>query len=196
MRRASRFRLIGVPVWASKTTTPTGDVSTRASRSARARCSSRWVRALAIAVAACDANSTRTSSSSSVNGCPASFSPRKKLPTCSPPWRIGMPCKVFDRIRSAEKPSERTKAGRSDSLSGPGRSREGFEQARPVGPAQELIVLFRREAGRNKLLYLPRFVDGRDTAVACVGQRAGAVHDFLEDCAHVEARADAQHRGT
>ena len=45
------------------TTTSTGEVSIRASRSARARSTARYVRALAIAVAACDANSTRISSS-------------------------------------------------------------------------------------------------------------------------------------
>ena len=41
MRRASRLRETGRPFRASNTATPTGEVSTRASRSARARCSSR-----------------------------------------------------------------------------------------------------------------------------------------------------------
>ena len=48
MRRASRLSDTGWPVRASNTATPTGEVSTRASRSARARRSARWVRALAI----------------------------------------------------------------------------------------------------------------------------------------------------
>ena len=102
----------GRPVRASKTTTPTGDVSTRASRSARARCSRRYVRALAMAVAACDARSTSTSSSSSVNSCPPALSARKKLPTCTPRCRIGVPHRVRWRVPdgsgSVEKPSERT----------------------------------------------------------------------------------------
>ena len=102
IRLASRLSDTGWPVLASKTTTPTGEVSIKTSRSARARCSSRCVRALAIAVAACDANSTRTSSSSLVNSCPPSFAPRKKPPTCTPRWRICVPSMVFDGIRCAE----------------------------------------------------------------------------------------------
>ena len=108
IRVASRLSETGVPVFASKTRTPTGEVSTRASRSARARCSARCVRALAIAVAACDANSTSTSSSSGVNSWPPSFSARKKWPTATPRCRIGVPWKVVARIRSAEKPRART----------------------------------------------------------------------------------------
>ena len=33
---------------------------------------------------------------------------RKKLPICSPRWRMGVACSVFERIRSEEKPSLRT----------------------------------------------------------------------------------------
>ena len=108
IRFASRFSDVGLPVRASKTTTPTGEVSTRTSRSARARRSSRCVRALAIAVAACDANSTRTSSSSLVNSRPPSLPPRKKWPTSTPRCRIGVPWKVVDGITSQDKPSDRT----------------------------------------------------------------------------------------
>ena len=101
MRRASRLNDTGWALSASKTNTPTGEVSTSASRSARARCSSRWVRALAIAVAASEANSTSTSSSSSVNSGDSSFSARDRWPTCTPRWRSGVPWKLFERIRSA-----------------------------------------------------------------------------------------------
>ena len=48
MRRASRLCDASVPVFMSNTTTPTGEVSMSVSRPARARCSSRWLRALAI----------------------------------------------------------------------------------------------------------------------------------------------------
>ena len=41
IRRASRLKDLGRPVAASKTATPTGEVSTRVSRSFLARCSSR-----------------------------------------------------------------------------------------------------------------------------------------------------------
>ena len=80
-RLTSRFIDTGRPLRASNTTTPTGEVSIRASRSARASCSARWVRALATAEAACAANNSSTSSSPSVNSGPVCFSPRKKLPT-------------------------------------------------------------------------------------------------------------------
>ena len=83
-RRASRLNETGWPVAASNTTTPTGEVSMSAARSARARSTSRYVRAFAIAVAACEANSTRISSSSPVNASPSSLSLRKKVPRCSP----------------------------------------------------------------------------------------------------------------
>ena len=76
MRVASRLSETTSPVPTSNTTTPTGVVSIRASRRARALCSARWVRALAIAVAACAANSARIRSSASVNASPPSFSTR------------------------------------------------------------------------------------------------------------------------
>ncbi len=108
MRRASRLDDSGLPVSASKTTTPTGDVSTRASRSARARRSSRWARVLASAVAAWEANSTRTSSSALVNSSPPSFSARKKLPTSTPRYFIGATSIAVGQMRSDESPSDRT----------------------------------------------------------------------------------------
>ena len=108
IRFASRLNDTGRPVRASRTTTPTGEVSTKASRSARARCSSRCTRALAIAVAAWEANSIRTSSSSEVKVCPSCLPARKNMPTSSPRWRIGVPWKVFERMRSAENPREQT----------------------------------------------------------------------------------------
>ena len=133
MRRTSRLADTGRPVLASNTTTPTGEVSTRASRSARARCSARWARALAMAVAACEAKSISTSSSSPVNAGAPAFPARKKWPTVSPRWRIGVPRKVFERMRSAEKPRERTSAGRSVRRTGPGRSRRCANSRGPSG---------------------------------------------------------------
>ena len=70
----SRLNDTGAPVLASKTTTPTGEVSIRVSRSVLARCSSRCLRALAMTSAACDANMTSVSSSSRVNSSLDSFS--------------------------------------------------------------------------------------------------------------------------
>ena len=108
IRFASRLNDTIRPARALKTTTPTGEVSTRASRSARARCSLRYARALAIAVAACEANIIRISSSSLVNSPPLSFSPTKKLPTSTSRCRIGVPWNVFVRAGIEEKPRDRT----------------------------------------------------------------------------------------
>ena len=89
IRRASRLKDLGSPVATSNTATPTGEMSTRVSRSFLARCSSRCRRALAMARAACEANSASVSSSSSLNSRPDSFSARKMLPTRSPRCRTG-----------------------------------------------------------------------------------------------------------
>ena len=61
MRCASRLKDFGAPVRASKTATPTGEVSISVSRSALARRSSRCLPALAMAIAAWEANSTSVS---------------------------------------------------------------------------------------------------------------------------------------
>ena len=108
IRLASRLSDTGLPLRASKTTTPTGEVSSRVSRSARARRSLSWARALAMALAAWEANSTRISSSSPVNSCPPSLPPRQKLPTCSPRARMGVAWKLVEGRKSAAWPRERT----------------------------------------------------------------------------------------
>ena len=74
IRRVSRLIDTGAPVLASKTTTPTGEVLIRVSRSALARRSSRCRRALTMTSAAWEANITKVSSSSGVNSPPPSFS--------------------------------------------------------------------------------------------------------------------------
>ena len=73
IRSASRLKDLGMPVAASTTTTPTGEVLIRVSRSTRARRSSRCLLALAMAMAAWDANSARVSSSSWENSPPPSL---------------------------------------------------------------------------------------------------------------------------
>ena len=107
IRRASRLNETGWPVAAPNTATPTGEVSMSAARSARARSTWRYVRALATAVAACDAKRTRISSSSLVNASPSSLSLRKKLPRCSPRWCIGVPCIGCALQGVGERPSDR-----------------------------------------------------------------------------------------
>ena len=60
----SRLNDTGLPVRPPRTATPTGDVSIRVWRPDRARCSSRYLRALAMTSSAWAANMVRTSSSS------------------------------------------------------------------------------------------------------------------------------------
>ena len=81
---ASRLNVSGAPDLASKTTTPTGEVSIRVSRSSLAFCSSRCRRALAMTSAACEANITRVSSSAAVNASSPPFSQRLNVPTLWP----------------------------------------------------------------------------------------------------------------
>ena len=115
-RRASRLSESGAPLAASNTATPTGQVSTSASRSARARCSSRCARALASADAACCANSTSIASSASAK--PPALPPRKKPPTASPRWRIGVAWNAPHGTGMGEKPSPPAQASRSGRRSG------------------------------------------------------------------------------
>ena len=63
--------------------------------------------------AACAVNGNSTSSSRSVNGAPASFSARWKLPICTPQWRIGVLWKVSNpaEARSAIRGTTREHAG-------------------------------------------------------------------------------------
>ena len=63
---------------------------------------------LAMADAACEANSANTSSSSPVNAAPSALSARKKLPTSAPRWRIGVPWKVRENAGAGSMPSART----------------------------------------------------------------------------------------
>ena len=107
IRRAARLIVNGRPLPASKTTTPTGEVSTRASKRALACRSLRWARALATAAAAWEANSISTSSSSAVKASSSAFSARKKLPRCTSRWRSGAAWKARENIGVGSRPSER-----------------------------------------------------------------------------------------
>ena len=85
----SRLYDTGAPDFASKTTTPTGQVSIRASRSDLARRSSRYLLALAMTSAAWEANITKVSSSSRVNSPPVSPFATHMKPNRTPLLRMG-----------------------------------------------------------------------------------------------------------
>ena len=192
IRRASRLTDTARPLAASNTTTPTGEVSTRASRSARARRSSRWVRALTIAAAAWEANSVSTSSSPSVNASPSALSARKKLPTSAPRWRIGVPWKVRENAlggRDAERADIVRQVGEAQR---PRQVTEMLEQTGVVGPGVELVLFLRRESREHEVERRARFVDGGDDAPAGAGERPRALHHLVEHGVEVEARVDPE----
>ena len=133
MRRASRLNESGAPLAASNTTTPIGQVSISASRSALARRSSRWARALVSAAAACCANSNSIASSASEN--PPSLPPRKKPPVAVPRWRIGVAWNALHGTGKGAQPSERVQASRSGRRSGAPSLRRWPNSLNPSGHA-------------------------------------------------------------
>ena len=139
MRRASRLRERSVPLGASKMATPTGEVSTSVSRSARARRSSRCVRALAITSAACEANITSVSSSARLNSSPSSRSPTKTCPTRASRWNIGAPMKrktpTARGMVNPPKPRARTCSARSGMRTGPETPASDSKMRNPSGMA-------------------------------------------------------------
>ena len=165
-----------------------------AARSARARSTSRCVRALAIAVAACEANRTRISSSASVNAPPSSLSARKKLPRCPP---LVVHRGPLHRLRA---PGVRGEAKRAEvvvNVRHPergGKVAEVPEEPFAVGPLVHLPALLGRKPGGDEVLDPAPTVDRRDHAGAGTGEGPRAIDHLFEHGGQVEARADAQDR--
>ena len=192
-RRASRLNETGWPVAASKTATPTGEVSTRASRSARARCSSQCTRALATALAACTANNTRRSSSSTVKACPPP-SRRGRSPRRAGPGGASASPAGWSATAPGPGKAERANVGLQVRHSErPGKVAQVLEEADRVRPLDHLPLLVDGEPGGDELLRLAGLVDGRNHAATGAGQRTCGVDGLAQDGGDVEARADAQH---
>ena len=83
-RRASRLNEAGAPLARLSTTTATGVMLISVSRSLRARCSSRWRRALATTSATCEANISSVSSSVGLNGSADSLWATNSAPISTP----------------------------------------------------------------------------------------------------------------
>ena len=192
IRRASRLNDTGLPLPPSKTTTPTGEVSTRASRSALARRSSRCVRALAMAVAALRREQDQNLLVGARELRSALLLAEKEVADVHVAVAHG---RALHRLRhdqlgrEAEFPDIGRQVGHSQRLP---QVPEVLEQAQPVGPRDHCRVLAGRQAGADEVLRLSGVVDRRDQAVAGAGQRAGAVDDLPQDGLEVEAGADAQ----
>ena len=135
MRSASRLKDVGLPVWAWKTTTPTGDVSISVSRSTLARRSSRSLRALEMTSADCEANITSISSSSALNSSPGSLLAKQIWPTLAPRWRMGAASRELTGIggRNSGSPTERTWAAKSATRNGSGTALRYSKNRSPPG---------------------------------------------------------------
>ena len=144
-----------------------------------------------MALAACEANSTRISSSSSLNTFPPS-------------------------IHQVEVADVHTLVAHRRALEGPGRQQVGGEavrahecmhvrqpqharqvaemlkQPRPVRPLHQPAVFLSADTGGNEVLELPGIVEGSDGAVARAGQRPRTVHDLVQHRIEIETGADAQ----
>ena len=195
----SRLTETAAPVLASKTTTPTGEVSISVSRSALARCSSRWRRALAITCAAWETNTTRTSSSSGLNSLPSSFPATKTSPTRPPPSPTGTarnanwdPTSTGGRSSGkAQRPDVAQQVRQSQGALGPA---EVLEEPHPVRRRPHPLGLLGGQPGREELLHPAGVVQQHKRPVAGPGQRTGAVHKRLEHPAEIQALVDTQTR--
>ena len=152
IRPASRLNDTGAPVAMAKTTTPTGEVSIRVSRSALARRSSRCRRALATTSATCDANITRVSSSSRVKSNPGRSFATWMLPTLMPRWRIGAAMKELIGTGSwrSGRPIPLMWAEKSGMRRGAGDGAEVGEELQPLRHLPQTLGLFGGQAGRPR----------------------------------------------
>ena len=92
-------------------------------------------------------------------------------------------------VRKAERPDVGGQVPEPERFREPA---EVFEELRPLGQVHQPLVLFRSQAGGDEVLELSRLIKGRDPAVAGTGQRAGALHNFMQNGIDIEALADAQ----
>ena len=92
-------------------------------------------------------------------------------------------------VRKAERPDMGGQVPEPERFREPA---EVFEELRPLGQLHQPLVLFRSQAGGDEVLELSRLIKGRDPAVAGAGQRAGALHNFMQNGIDIEALADAQ----
>ena len=184
----------GLPVLASKTTTPTGEVSTSASRSARARC--------LVAVGARIGDRGRGLGGEQHQHLFVFFGELLAARLLRQEEVADVHAPVTHR-RSLERPGEDPggcKAERADvvrEVREPQRSRQVvqvLEQAHAVGPGREFLLLLRGEARGDGVLGRARLVDGGDDAVAGAGERPGSLHDLAQHGVEVEACADPQDR--
>ena len=192
MRRASRLNDTSWPVRASNTTTPTGEVSTSASRSARARSSA------AVGARVGDrGRGLRREKHQDL------FVLVGKRPTAllldeievadmHPPVAHGHALEGPPRQsvgREAERAHMVRHIGDPDR---PVQVAEMLEQPGSVRPLRNSPVLLGGEARGEEIDRLSGLVDGGDRAIARAGERPGAVDHLLEHGLEIEARADTQ----
>ena len=157
MRSISRLKDTGAPVGASKTATATGEVSTSVSSHALERRSSRYLRALAMTIAAWEANIVSVSSSSRLNSWPGSLFAMWMLPISSPRWRMGTVRNALMGVggRKSGRPRERTWLAKSETRRGPGRVLRYWKNSMPPGMAHRPCASSGERPEARKSLRLP-----------------------------------------
>ena len=182
--RASRLEDLGNPVWASKTTTPTGEVLISVSRSALARRSSRWRRALAMAMAAWEANIISVSSSSWLNSWPPFLLRQVNAahPLSLVPHRErqeGHPLAHLYRRLHLGQPQRPDVAQQVGHPQGGGNPAQVLEVLLPARNPPHPLSLLGGHARGEELTGDPVLVVQGDDAVSGGRQRPGAVHHLL-----------------
>ena len=194
IRLASRFANTSLPVLPSKTTTPTGEVSTSVSRSATCP----PLVAVRPGVGDGGGGLRREQHQDLLVGARELVSRllhgEKELADAYAP----VTHRRLQDLRAHHVRREVERPGVGGEVRQPHRGLEApemLEEPRPIRPARQFPAFVGREAGGDEVLGRARLVNGRDHPVARAGEGAGAVHDFLEDGVEVEARAEPQDGG-
>ena len=148
-----------------------------------------------MAVAACDANSIRTSSSALVNSSSGLLLGEKEVADEDAPVAHR---RTLEGLRAHQVRRKAKRAHIAGKVRQPHRALnvpEVLEEPRPLRPTHQFPALVGREAGGDEVFGLSCLVDRHDRPEAGAGQDAGAVDDLLEDGIEVKARADAQDGG-
>ena len=103
--------------------------------------------------------------------------------------------RALEGLREHQVRGEAKGADQSGEVGQPDRPRKVAqmrEELRSVRPLEELAVLLVSEAGGDEVAHLAGVVDGRDDAVARVGEPAGALQHLAEHGVQVERGVDTQ----
>ena len=183
MRCASRLTDATRQLPASNTTTHTGEVSTSAARSARARGGRlQGEEHHDLLALGCERRAVRLVANEEVADVLAPVAPRSALQrVCGPRAR-----RKAARLHQV--------AGETGQLERLLDLAQVHEEPRPVGPCLQLTDLLGGQAGGQEVRQPAARVDPRDHALAGAGQRTSAVDHLLERSVQIQARVDPENR--